>query len=149
MRKPVCTMLAATVLAAGFSFAEAVQKPKTATGKPKTASPASANTRKPFETIELSEAELRKLARKKVVPDYPCPDYMTRIIGNVQVQVMVNPSGKVVDVQFLDGPALLRVAVVRAARRWEFLPPLREGKSVGVSGILTFQFDVSGVVKQD
>jgi TonB family protein len=136
--------IAPTVPSAGFA-----PNGKTATARPQITSVQYRKRKQPVASVELPEAELRKLAVKKVTPDFVYPDYAARIIGNVRVRVRVNPSGKVFGIQFLDGPSLLRTTVIQSARRWEFLPPLQDGKSVRVSGILTFRFEVSGAVKQD
>ncbi len=142
MRKPVCTMLAATVLAAGFSFAEATQKRKSSSGKPKTADPLSHKIKIPPGTVELAEPELRKMATKKVVPEYPAMGCSTRVQGDVVVAILVNENGKVIDAGAKSGPALLGEASINTAKRWEFQPFLKDGQPVKFTGTLTFRFNL-------
>ncbi len=160
MRKPVCLILAAGLLATCFSVAEADprrtfktpghhQKSKRHKDRPRICRyPVHRNGPQPV-FFELPEVEVRKLAVKKVTPEYVYPDYATRVLANVQVGVRIGTFGTVIGVRFLSGPELFTTEALRAAYQWRFQPFLKDGKPVLVKSILTFRFDESGAVKQD
>jgi protein TonB len=62
------------------------------------------------------------------------------LAGMVRVYVVIDESGKVVEVPKSDGPAILRVAAESAARQWVFAPSLNQGQPVRVSGYIDFNF---------
>jgi TonB family protein len=142
MRKPVCTMLVATVLAAGFSFAEAAQKRKSSSGKSKKVDLLAHKIKIPPGTVELAEPELRKMATKKVVPEYPDIGCSTRVQGDVVVAILVDKNGKVIDAGAKSGPALLCGASINTAKKWEFQPFMKDGQPVKFTGTLTFRFNL-------
>lgn len=142
MRKIIHVVLLFSILAAGFSFAEAVQKRKPSTGGAKTTDPIFRKIQIPPGTVELAEPELRKAATKKVVPEYPDIGCSTRVEGNVVVAILVDENGKVIDAGAKSGPTLLREASIRTAKKWEFQPFLKDGQPVKFTGTLTFRFNL-------
>ena len=71
---------------------------------------------------------------------YPEEARKARASGSVQVQVLVDESGKVISAKAIFGPEALRAAAVQAALRAKFKPTLVGGTPVKVSGILTYDF---------
>jgi TonB family protein len=71
---------------------------------------------------------------------YPEEARKSRASGNVQVQVLVDETGKVISAKAIFGPEALRDAAVKAAMRAKFKPTLIGGAPVKVSGILTYDF---------
>ena len=71
---------------------------------------------------------------------YPEEARTTRASGTVQVQVLVDETGKVVSAKAIFGPDVLREAAVKAALRAKFKPTVVGGAPVKVSGILTYDF---------
>ena len=60
--------------------------------------------------------------------------------GTVQVQVIIDETGKVISATAIFGPEVLRDAAVKAAMRAKFKPTAVSGVAVKVSGILTYDF---------
>lgn len=71
---------------------------------------------------------------------YPEEARKTQAAGTVQVQVLVDETGKVVSATAIFGPEVLRDAAVKAALRAKFKPMIVAGVPVKVSGILTYDF---------
>lgn len=71
---------------------------------------------------------------------YPDEARKTRAGGSVQVQVVVDETGKVISAKPVFGPEVLRDAAVKAALRAKFNPTILGGAPVKVTGILTYDF---------
>ena len=71
---------------------------------------------------------------------YPDEARKSRASGTVQVQVLVDETGKVLSAKAIFGPDVLRDAAVKAAMRARFKPTLVGGVAVKVQGILTYDF---------
>ena len=71
---------------------------------------------------------------------YPEEARKTRAAGTVQVQVLVDETGKVVSATGIFGPDVLRAAAIKAAMRAKFKPTIVGGAAVMVRGILTYDF---------
>jgi len=61
----------------------------------------------------------------------------------VQVQILINETGEVIDAYALSGHPLLQEEAVQAARGWVFKPSEVSGKAVKARGILTFNFELT------
>ena len=73
-------------------------------------------------------------------PTYPAAARAVRASGAVQVQVLIDETGKVVSASAAGGHPLLQAAAVSAARGARFSPTLLSGQPVKVSGIITYNF---------
>ena len=73
-------------------------------------------------------------------PKYPDEAKKIHAFGQVQVQVLVDETGKVISAEAMFGPESLRQAAVEAARLARFKPAMVNGAAVKVSGILTYDF---------
>lgn len=102
-----------------------------------------ASTVTPTGPIRRSEGELRKSAVTRAVPDYPRDAIAQRLGGDVQVEVLIDETGKVVEARAVSGPRNFHQSAVRAAYKWGFQPFLMNGTAVRVAGVLTFRFSVS------
>jgi len=71
---------------------------------------------------------------------YPDEARKSHAAGTVQVQVLVDETGKVISARASFGPEVLREAAVKAAMRARFKPTIVDGAAVKVSGILTYDF---------
>ena len=71
---------------------------------------------------------------------YPEEARKTHTGGTVQVQILVDETGKVVSAVATFGPETLREAATKAAMRAKFKPTIVDGVPVKVSGILTYDF---------
>jgi periplasmic protein TonB len=73
-------------------------------------------------------------------PQYPAAARAMRASGAVQVQVLIDESGRVVSATAASGNPILTQAAVAAARGARFSPTLLSGQPVKVSGIITYNF---------
>ena len=73
-------------------------------------------------------------------PKYPAEAKKIHAFGQVQVQAVVDETGKVISAEALFGPETLRQAAVDAAKLARFKPTMIGGVAVKVSGILTYEF---------
>lgn len=79
-------------------------------------------------------------AENLVVPKYPGAAKAVKASGSVNVLVLVNEDGNVIDARVLSGHALLAPAALEAARASSFKPMLVEGRKVKVTGIVVYNF---------
>lgn len=73
-------------------------------------------------------------------PAYPPIARAAHASGTVQVQVVIDESGKVIAAQALSGHPLLRAVSVKAARELLFTPTLLNSKAVKVAGVVNYNF---------
>ena len=69
---------------------------------------------------------------KNVAPEYPAVAKSARIGGTVQVQLTVDPNGKVADARVVKSVSLLDQAALDAVRQWEYTPTRVKGVAVPV-----------------
>lgn len=74
------------------------------------------------------------------VPAYPDIARNARAQGSVEVRIMIDEGGNVIEAQAVSGHPLLRAAAVSAAREARFSPTRLSGEPVKVSGVLTYNF---------
>ncbi|MEO6589014.1 MAG: energy transducer TonB [Pyrinomonadaceae bacterium] len=111
--------------------------------EPKTVSPTETvaqNENTSNDTSPLAVGSLIEFATKRVNPVYPTQARSMRMTGVVKVQVTVDESGKVTDVQNTDGPSLLQRSAVDAVRKWQFKPFMRNGQPIKATGFVNFNF---------
>ena len=76
------------------------------------------------------------------VPTYPEVARRARTAGKVEVDVVVDESGKVISAQAVSGPPSLREAAVDAAKRARFSPTKLSGAAVKISGSINYNFSL-------
>ena len=76
-------------------------------------------------------------------PSYPAAASAARVEGQVTVQAVVNPEGKVVSVRAVSGPTVLRDAATEAVQRWRYSPLLDNGKPIAVTTVAILDFKVA------
>ncbi len=91
-------------------------------------------------TITVSAGVLQGSAIKRVQPPYPPYAKEVGAQGQVDVQITISETGKVVEATAIRGHEALRDTAVQAAKQWEFKPVELSGAAVKVQGILTFNF---------
>lgn len=79
-------------------------------------------------------------AISKPQPPYPDAARQSRASGTVQVGVVINEEGRVIEAEALSGPEELRAAAVEAARKARFPPTRLSGQPVKIAGRLTYNF---------
>ncbi|MDQ3321992.1 MAG: energy transducer TonB [Acidobacteriota bacterium] len=81
-------------------------------------------------------------ATQKSNPVYPPAARSMRTSGVVRVELMVDESGQVAEVQKTSGPALLQRAATDAVKKWKFKPFVRDGEPVKATGFVSFNFSL-------
>lgn len=90
--------------------------------------------------VRVSESVARSLIVKKVDPVYPPLARQARIQGSVILQVKINKSGDVENVQLFSGHPMLAPAAIDAVRQWKYNPYLLNGEPVEVETRVTVNF---------
>jgi TonB family protein len=73
-------------------------------------------------------------------PTYPTLAKQARIQGLVNVQILIDETGKVISAQAVKGSPMLIQAAVEAARRARFTPTMLGDQPVKVQGVITYNF---------
>ena len=109
-----------------------------------TAEPAKQNVPPQTDTAKASGpievGSLKEYATKQSIPVYPPTARSMRASGLVTVEVTVDESGSVAEVQKTSGPSLLQTAAKDAVRKWKFKPFVRDGQPVRATGFVNFNF---------
>ncbi len=77
---------------------------------------------------------------KSVAPVYPPQAMLNYITGDVRVDVVVEPDGKIGAMKILTGPAPLRQAAMDALKQYEYAPATQGGKAVAAHVTATVKF---------
>ncbi len=77
------------------------------------------------------------------VPTYPDNARRARSTGMVEVEVIIDVTGKVISAKALKGPNMLQGAAEAAAKQARFSPTLLTGQPVKVSGVITYNFTLA------
>lgn len=112
-------------------------------GEPKiseTAAASAAVQGAPVTTTPSHAGPLNARATRKVVPAYPVLAKQAGASGLVRVHVIVDESGKVIEVSKSEGHVLLRRVAEDAARQWFFDTNLSENRPSRMTGYIDFNF---------
>lgn len=88
----------------------------------------------------ISKGVVNGSALSLAKPVYPPAAKAVRASGAVNVQVLIDENGNVVNATAVSGHPLLRQASVQAARQSTFKPTLLSGQPVKVNGIIVYNF---------
>jgi TonB family protein len=88
----------------------------------------------------LSGGVLNGKALDLPMPSYPEIARRLRVTGLVQVDVIVDETGKVISAKVMSGPGSLRDVALQAALRARFSPTKLSGQSVKISGQINYNF---------
>lgn len=102
--------------------------------------PTPAPTPKRPEIQRLPSSVITGKAISKPAPPYPKIAVATRTQGPVNVEILIDESGRVISARAVDGHAVLRGAAEQAARQARFTPTILGGRPVKVSGVITYNF---------
>jgi TonB family protein len=98
----------------------------------------------PPERIRVGEDAMRGVLVKKVAPVYPPLARQARIQGTVILNVVIDKSGNVYDVQLVSGHPMLAPAAVEAVKQWKYRPYLLNGEPVEVETTVQVIFRLQG-----
>jgi TonB family protein len=73
-------------------------------------------------------------------PGYPPVAKQIRLSGSVNVQVLIDETGKVISAKAISGHPLLVVEAARAAMNARFSPTTINGQPVKLSGVIVYNF---------
>lgn len=76
-------------------------------------------------------------------PNYPEMAKRARASGLVEVEVVIDITGKVISAKAVKGPSLLLQAAEAAAKQARFTPTLLSGQPVRVTGTITYNFTLN------
>ncbi len=99
--------------------------------------------KKPVETkprVVRSEGPINGKAIYLPKPPYPAAAVAMNIQGKVDVQVLIDETGKVISANAVNGHAFLRVAAERAAWNAKFSPTYLSKVPVKVTGVIVYNF---------
>ncbi len=96
----------------------------------------------PKNDAPLIVGSLVDYATQKSNPVYPPAARSMRTSGVVRVELIVDESGQVAEVQKTSGPSLLQRAAADAVRKWKFKPFVRDGEPVKATGFVSFNFSL-------
>jgi TonB family protein len=75
-----------------------------------------------FATALPAMASNQRAVSVRVAPEYPVAAKNVRLAGPVEIDVTVNPDGKVTGLKTLSGNPLLAAAAKDALKKWQFAP---------------------------
>jgi len=75
-----------------------------------------------------------------VSPIYPSLAKSQHVAGDVKVDALIDPNGKVTTMKVVSGPTLLHQAAMDALRQWKYQPAMLDGKTVPMHLTVTLQF---------
>jgi TonB family protein len=75
-----------------------------------------------------------------VPPVYPALATANRIEGDVEIQAVIDTTGKVTSTKVISGPSLLRAAAVDAVRQQKYSPATLDGKPITMQYKVTIRF---------
>jgi len=90
--------------------------------------------------IVVSDGVINGQATSLPKPPYPPAAKAVHAGGNVNVQVTIDETGRVISAKAIDGHLLLRAAAEKAARSAKFNPTLLSRQPVKVSGVIVYRF---------
>jgi TonB family protein len=91
----------------------------------------------------ISGGILNGRATSLPAPTYPEMAKRTRASGVVEVEVVIDITGKVISAKATKGPSLLLQAAEQAARQARFTPTLLSGQPVRVTGTINYNFTLN------
>ena len=101
--------------------------------EPRPEPPAAPPTTAQGDLVDLRDADLAPTIVTRTSPDYPIAARRRRQEGTVILNVLVDESGKVLEVEVIRGVSdELDAAAERAARSWAYRPAKKDGVAVSV-----------------
>lgn len=118
------------------------QRTRVIENKPAVEAPAQPanNTSQSAGPVEVGS--LINYATMRPAPIYPPAAKNMKATGIVRVEVTVDETGQVAEVQKTSGPTLLQAAAKDAIRKWKFKPFMRDGQPVRAIGFVNFNFSL-------
>jgi len=92
---------------------------------------------------QVSQPEMQALLIHKVDPVYPPLAHQARVQGTVVLQIVIDKSGSVVNLQLVSGHPMLAPAAIEAVKQWKYQPYTVDGSPVEVQTQVQVNFSLS------
>jgi TonB family protein len=89
---------------------------------------------------KVTQQEAVKAAISKVQPEYPPIARQLKVSGTVELEAVVDETGKVEQVKIISGNPILTAPASAALKRWKFTPFTEDGKPVKAVTSFNFNF---------
>jgi len=83
-------------------------------------------------------------AMNKVQPVYPNLARQARVQGTVRLHTLIDKDGKVIEVTYISGPAMLVQSAIDAVKQWRFHPTMLNNTPVQVECVFELNFNLGG-----
>jgi periplasmic protein TonB len=83
-------------------------------------------------------------AMNKVQPVYPQLARQARVQGTVRLHTLIDKDGKVIEVTYQSGPAMLVQSAIDAVKQWRFHPTMLNNTPVQVECVFELNFNLGG-----
>ena len=93
-------------------------------------------------TVRVDTATATKAVKSKVSPQYPEMAKKMKLTGKVELDAVIDETGKVESVKTVSGNPLLTGAARDALKRWKFTPIEQKGKPVKAVALFAFNFQL-------
>jgi TonB family protein len=93
--------------------------------------------------VRISSSVLQGKALERRKPIYPTLAHQIRLQGNVSIEVMIAPDGRVESARIVSGHPMLADKAREAAMQWRFQPTLLNNVPVRVTGVIVFSFKLN------
>lgn len=93
--------------------------------------------------VRVTSNVLQGKAIERRVPVYPELVRRIHLQGDVAVEVIISPEGRVESARAISGHPMLIATALEAARGWRFGPTILNGTPVRVTGVITFVFKLT------
>ncbi|HXU38406.1 MAG TPA: energy transducer TonB [Blastocatellia bacterium] len=105
--------------------------------------PAATTTVPDTRPVRVTSNVLQGKAIERRVPVYPELVRRIHLQGDVAVEVIISPEGRVESARAISGHPMLVATALEAARGWRFGPTILNGVPVRVTGVITFVFKLT------
>ncbi len=93
--------------------------------------------------VRVTSTVLQGKAIERRVPVYPELVRRIHLQGDVAIEVIISPEGRVESARAISGHPMLIATALEAARGWRFGPTILNGVPVRVTGVITFVFKLT------
>lgn len=93
--------------------------------------------------IPLSQAILKDLLIQKVSPEYPGIAASSHVEGDVVMQIVIDATGRVGEVNVISGPVQLIPAATSSVKQWRYRPLIIDGQAFEIETHITETFRLS------
>lgn len=94
--------------------------------------------------VRVSSGVIASLLVHQVKPIFPPIPPNAHVAGTTIIRAIIDDQGKIIDLQPISGPEILRQPVMDAVRQWQYKPYLLNGKPVFVLTTIGMNIDFGG-----